>query len=125
MEDEEEYADEDESDSESEYDEDDEEEAPPPKMSRELYLLFCIYWTDCWGEQAKKKPTPAKKKTATKTKPAAKPANTRDDWIAKGLTERLSTLRWKRSLRSIRNQRSGMRCWSGSSSGWSVCSLRR
>ena len=34
------------------------------------------------GEQAKKKPTPAKKKSAAKTKPAAKPAKTRDDWIA-------------------------------------------
>ena len=39
------------------------------------------------GEQAKKKPTPAKKKTAAKTKPAAKPANIRDDWIAKGYDE--------------------------------------
>ena len=35
------------------------------------------------GEQAKKKPTPAKKKSAVKTKPAAKPTKTRDDWIAK------------------------------------------
>ena len=45
---------------------------------------FCIYWTDCCcGEQAKKKPTPAKKPTAAKKKPAAaKPAKTRDDWIA-------------------------------------------
>jgi len=84
MEDEEDCADEDESDSESEYDEDDEEEAPPPKKSRVLDILICIYWTDCWFvEQAKKKPTPAKK-TAAKKKPAAKPANTRDDWIAQG-----------------------------------------
>jgi hypothetical protein len=84
MEDEEEYADEDESDSESEYDEDDEEE-PQPKKSRVLYILICIYWTDCCCvEQAKKKPTPAKKTSAAKKKPAAKPANTRDDWIAKG-----------------------------------------
>ena len=45
---------------------------------------FCIYWTDCCcGEQAKKKPTPAKKTTAAKKKPAAaKPAKSRDDWIA-------------------------------------------
>ena len=84
MEDEEEYADEDGSDSESEFDESDEEEAPPPKKSRELDILICIYWTDCcYGEQAKKKPTPAKKTTAAKKKPAAKkPAKTRDDWIA-------------------------------------------
>jgi len=55
---------EDESESESDYDEEDEEE-PQPKKAR-----------------AKKKPTPAKKATQAKKKPAAKPAKTRDDWIA-------------------------------------------
>ena len=47
MEDEKEYAVDDESDSESEFDEDDEEAATAPPKSRELYLLFCIYWIDC------------------------------------------------------------------------------
>ena len=85
MEDEEEYADADESESESDYDEDDEEE-PQPKKARVFEIPICSYWTDCWfGEQAKKKPTPAKKATAAKKKPTAKkPAKTRDDWIAQG-----------------------------------------
>ena len=49
MEDDEEYADEDESDWESDYDENDEEKAPPPKKSRELDILICIYWiVYCW-----------------------------------------------------------------------------
>ena len=83
MEDEEGYADEDESESESDYDEEDEEE-PQPKKARVLEISICIYWTDyCSDEQAKKMPTAAKKTTQAKKKPAAaKPAKTRDDWIA-------------------------------------------
>ena len=87
MEDEEEYADEDEdeSESESDYDEDDEEE-PQPKKARVLEICICIYWSDCGlSSRLSRRPRQQRRRQQQRrSQPAAKPAKTRDDWIAKG-----------------------------------------
>ena len=112
MEDEEEYGDENESESESDYDEEDEEE-PQPKKARVLEISFCISvfigLTVVMTSRPKRSPRQQRRqqqqRRSQQRRSQQRPETTGS---LKTLMERLSTLRWKRSLRSIPNRRSGM-----------------